>query len=87
MPVSRSTAVERTWPTITETRLTTIAVFIMIGMSIVFFFVAAPSQVYDGLPDGPLKAEISKFLIAAEVEEKRGRPKKGKKTKPARCRQ
>jgi len=27
-----------------------------------FFFVAAPSQVYDGLPDGPLKAEISKFL-------------------------
>jgi branched-chain amino acid transport system substrate-binding protein len=27
-----------------------------------FFFVAAPSQVYEGLPDGPLKAEISKFL-------------------------
>jgi ABC-type branched-subunit amino acid transport system substrate-binding protein len=27
-----------------------------------FFFVAAPSQVYDGLPDGPVKAEISKFL-------------------------
>ena len=27
-----------------------------------FFFVAAPSQVYDGLPDGALKAEISKFL-------------------------
>jgi ABC-type branched-subunit amino acid transport system substrate-binding protein len=27
-----------------------------------FFFVAAPSQVYDGLPDSPVKAEISKFL-------------------------
>ena len=27
-----------------------------------FFFVAAPSQVYDGLPDGPLKTEISRFL-------------------------
>jgi ABC-type branched-subunit amino acid transport system substrate-binding protein len=27
-----------------------------------FFFVAAPSQVYEGLPDGPLKAEIAKFL-------------------------
>jgi branched-chain amino acid transport system substrate-binding protein len=27
-----------------------------------FFFVAAPSQVYEGLPEGPLKAEISKFL-------------------------
>jgi ABC-type branched-subunit amino acid transport system substrate-binding protein len=27
-----------------------------------FFFVAAPSQVYDGLPDGPVKAEIAKFL-------------------------
>jgi preprotein translocase subunit SecE len=28
-----------TWPTWTETRLTTIAVFIMIAMSIVFFFI------------------------------------------------
>ena len=27
-----------------------------------FFFVAAPSQVYEGLSEGPLKAEISKFL-------------------------
>src|SRR4029078_12761494 len=27
-----------------------------------FFFVGAPSPVYDGLPDGPVKAEISKFL-------------------------
>ena len=28
-----------------------------------FFFVASPSQVYDALPDGPLKAEITKFLV------------------------
>ena len=27
-----------------------------------FFFVASPSQVYDALPDGPMKAEITKFL-------------------------
>jgi ABC-type branched-subunit amino acid transport system substrate-binding protein len=27
-----------------------------------FFFVASPSQVYDALPDTPLKAEITKFL-------------------------
>lgn len=27
-----------------------------------FFFVASPSQVYDALPAGPLKAEIGKFL-------------------------
>lgn len=27
-----------------------------------FFFVAAPSQVYDALPDGALKAEIDRFL-------------------------
>ena len=27
-----------------------------------FFFVAAPSQVYDSLPDSPLKAELSKFM-------------------------
>jgi ABC-type branched-subunit amino acid transport system substrate-binding protein len=27
-----------------------------------FFFVASPSQVYDALPDGALKAEIAKFL-------------------------
>jgi ABC-type branched-subunit amino acid transport system substrate-binding protein len=27
-----------------------------------FFFVASPSQVYDGLPDSPLKTEIGKFL-------------------------
>jgi len=27
-----------------------------------FFFVASPSQVYDALPDSPLKAEIAKFL-------------------------
>ena len=27
-----------------------------------FFFVASPSQVYDGLQDGPLKTEIGKFL-------------------------
>ena len=27
-----------------------------------FFFVASPSQVYDALPDSPLKAEITKFL-------------------------
>jgi ABC-type branched-subunit amino acid transport system substrate-binding protein len=27
-----------------------------------FFFVAAPSQVYDGLEGGPLKTEIGKFL-------------------------
>jgi ABC-type branched-subunit amino acid transport system substrate-binding protein len=27
-----------------------------------FFFVASPSQVYDGLEDGPLKTEIGKFL-------------------------
>jgi len=27
-----------------------------------FFFVATPSQVYDALPDGALKAEITKFL-------------------------
>ncbi|WP_029005906.1 ABC transporter substrate-binding protein [Azorhizobium doebereinerae] len=27
-----------------------------------FFFVASPSQVYDALPEGPLKAEITKFL-------------------------
>ncbi|MGP0092266.1 MAG: ABC transporter substrate-binding protein [Xanthobacteraceae bacterium] len=28
-----------------------------------FFFVASPSQVYDGLPDGALKTEIAKFLV------------------------
>src|SRR3954467_2664719 len=28
-----------------------------------FFFVASPSQVYDALPDSPMKAEISTFLI------------------------
>src|ERR1700704_5948830 len=28
-----------------------------------FFFVAAPSQVYDALPDSPMKGEISKFLV------------------------
>ncbi len=28
-----------------------------------FFFVASPSQVYDVLPDGPLKTEIGKFLV------------------------
>lgn len=27
-----------------------------------FLFVAAPPQVYEGLPEGPLKAEITKFL-------------------------
>ena len=27
-----------------------------------FFFVASPSQVYEALPDGPLKTEIGKFL-------------------------
>ena len=27
-----------------------------------FFFVAAPSQVYDSLPDSPLKVELSKFM-------------------------
>ncbi len=27
-----------------------------------FFFVASPSQVYDALPDSPMKAEITKFL-------------------------
>jgi branched-chain amino acid transport system substrate-binding protein len=27
-----------------------------------FFFVASPSQVYDALPDNPMKAEITKFL-------------------------
>ena len=27
-----------------------------------FFFVAAPSQVYESLPDGPLKAELSRFM-------------------------
>jgi branched-chain amino acid transport system substrate-binding protein len=27
-----------------------------------FFFVASPSQVYDALPDSPLKAEITRFL-------------------------
>jgi ABC-type branched-subunit amino acid transport system substrate-binding protein len=27
-----------------------------------FFFVASPSQVYEALPDGALKAEIGKFL-------------------------
>lgn len=27
-----------------------------------FFFVASPAQVYDALPEGPLKAEIGKFL-------------------------
>lgn len=27
-----------------------------------FFFVASPSQVYEGLPEGPLKAEIKAFL-------------------------
>ncbi len=27
-----------------------------------FFFVATPPQVYETLPDGPLKAEITKFL-------------------------
>ena len=27
-----------------------------------FFFVAAPSQIYEALPDSPLKAEIGKFL-------------------------
>jgi ABC-type branched-subunit amino acid transport system substrate-binding protein len=27
-----------------------------------FFFVASPSQVYDALPEGPLKTEIGKFL-------------------------
>ena len=35
----RQEASKVTWPTIAETRLTTIAVFIMIGMSIVFFFI------------------------------------------------
>jgi branched-chain amino acid transport system substrate-binding protein len=28
-----------------------------------FFFVASPSQVYDALPDSPMKGEISKFLV------------------------
>ena len=28
-----------------------------------FFFVASPSQVYDVLPDSPLKVEIGKFLV------------------------
>jgi branched-chain amino acid transport system substrate-binding protein len=28
-----------------------------------FFFVGSPSQVYDALPDGALKAEITKFLV------------------------
>ena len=28
-----------------------------------FFFVASPSQVYDALPDSPMKAEITKFLV------------------------
>src|SRR5580704_8104686 len=28
-----------------------------------FFFVASPSQVYDGLPDGALKTEIAKFFV------------------------
>jgi ABC-type branched-subunit amino acid transport system substrate-binding protein len=27
-----------------------------------FFFVASPSQIYDALPDSPMKAEITKFL-------------------------
>ncbi|WP_170984466.1 ABC transporter substrate-binding protein [Rhodoligotrophos defluvii] len=27
-----------------------------------FFFVASPAQVYDALPDGPLKSEINEFL-------------------------
>ena len=27
-----------------------------------FFFVASPSQIYDALPDSPLKAEITKFI-------------------------
>ena len=34
----RQEASKVTWPTIAETRLTTIAVFVMILMSIVFFF-------------------------------------------------
>jgi preprotein translocase subunit SecE len=34
----RQEALKVTWPTLAETRLTTIAVFIMILMSIVFFF-------------------------------------------------
>ena len=33
-----------------------------------FFFVASPSQVYDALPDSPMKAEITKFLGAVEGE-------------------
>jgi ABC-type branched-subunit amino acid transport system substrate-binding protein len=28
-----------------------------------FFFVASPSQVYDALPDSPMKSEIAKFLV------------------------
>ena len=28
-----------------------------------FFFVASPSQVYEALPDSPMKAEITKFLV------------------------
>jgi ABC-type branched-subunit amino acid transport system substrate-binding protein len=28
-----------------------------------FFFVASPSQVFEALPDGPLKTEIGKFLV------------------------
>ena len=28
-----------------------------------FFFVASPSQVYDALPDSPMKSEITKFLV------------------------
>jgi branched-chain amino acid transport system substrate-binding protein len=28
-----------------------------------FFFVASPSQIYDELPDSPLKSEISRFIV------------------------
>src|SRR5690606_29090772 len=35
-----------------------------------FFFVASPSQVYDALPEGPLKAEIGKFLTPWRAKHK-----------------
>ena len=33
-----------------------------------FFFVASPSQVYEALPDSPMKAEITSFLAPWKAE-------------------
>ena len=50
-----------------------------------FFFVAAPSQVYDALPDGPLKAEIAKFLPPWKRQVRRPRSELGARAAGTPC--